>query len=129
MRSTIDGDPDPAPQPKTGGAYVKLERKVGDFATAGAAVQVTLGKGGEVASADRSTNAGRPRSGAAAEKFLGRTDAATIAETARRSRTAPNLGGPPRSVEYKEMACVLTARALKIAVARLSPRCPPTKSA
>ena len=27
----------PAPPPGSGGAYVKLERKVGDFATAGAA--------------------------------------------------------------------------------------------
>src|SRR5262252_3525725 len=32
----------PTPPPKSGGAYVKLERKVGDFATAAAAAQVTL---------------------------------------------------------------------------------------
>ena len=31
----------------SGGAYVKLERKVGDFATAAAAAQVTLGAGGD----------------------------------------------------------------------------------
>src|ERR1700719_4521339 len=41
----------PRPAPRSGGAYEKLERKVGDFATAAAAVQVTLGKGGEVVSA------------------------------------------------------------------------------
>src|SRR5262249_11402777 len=38
----------PQPPPRSGGAYVKLERKVGDFATAASAVQVTLAAGGEV---------------------------------------------------------------------------------
>src|SRR6185503_20935405 len=32
----------PVPPPSSGGAYLKLERKVGDYATAGVAVQVTL---------------------------------------------------------------------------------------
>ena len=36
----------PVPPPRSGGAYEKLERKAGDFATAGAAVQVTLGTDG-----------------------------------------------------------------------------------
>src|SRR5882724_9687312 len=31
----------PAPAPRSGGSYMKLERKVGDFATAGVAAQVT----------------------------------------------------------------------------------------
>src|SRR5258708_8545784 len=36
----------PIPPAKSGGAYFKLERKVGDFATVGVAAQVTLdGKG------------------------------------------------------------------------------------
>jgi carbon-monoxide dehydrogenase medium subunit len=35
----------PDPGPRTGGAYLKLERKVGDFATAAVAVQVTLDDG------------------------------------------------------------------------------------
>jgi len=34
----------PIPMPGSGGAYFKLERKVGDFATAGVAAQVTVGK-------------------------------------------------------------------------------------
>ena len=34
----------PIPPPGSGGAYFKLERKVGDFATAGVAAQLTLGK-------------------------------------------------------------------------------------
>jgi aerobic carbon-monoxide dehydrogenase medium subunit len=35
----------PNPGPRTGGTYLKLERKVGDFATAAVAVQVTLENG------------------------------------------------------------------------------------
>jgi aerobic carbon-monoxide dehydrogenase medium subunit len=35
----------PDPGPRTGGTYLKLERKVGDFATAAVAVQVTLENG------------------------------------------------------------------------------------
>ena len=38
----------PVPPAKSGGAYVKLERKVGDFATAGVAVQLNLGTDGTV---------------------------------------------------------------------------------
>ena len=34
----------PIPPPRSGGAYFKVERKVGDFATAAVAVQLTLGK-------------------------------------------------------------------------------------
>src|SRR2546427_6295885 len=41
----------PAPPPKSGGAYVKLKRKTGDFAGAAAAVQVTLGRDGAIESA------------------------------------------------------------------------------
>jgi aerobic carbon-monoxide dehydrogenase medium subunit len=38
----------PDPGPRTGGAYLKLERKVGDFATAAAAVQVELDDAGRI---------------------------------------------------------------------------------
>lgn len=38
----------PVPPPKSGGAYLKLERKVGDFATAAVAVQLTLDGSGAV---------------------------------------------------------------------------------
>src|SRR5262249_36270012 len=38
----------PIPAPRSGGAYVKLERKVGDFATAAVAVQLTLQRAGDV---------------------------------------------------------------------------------
>ena len=36
----------PVPPPNSGGAYLKLERKVGDFATAAVAVQLTVDGGG-----------------------------------------------------------------------------------
>jgi carbon-monoxide dehydrogenase medium subunit len=36
----------PIPPPRSGGAYLKLERKVGDFATAGVAVQLTVNSAG-----------------------------------------------------------------------------------
>ena len=114
----------PSPQGKSRGAYVKLERKVGDFATAGAAVQVTLGMGGEIVRAGIGlTNAGlTPVQAEAAEKFLQgkRPDAGTIAEAARLAAQSADPSADRRgSVEYKvEMARVLTARALKKAVAR-----------
>ncbi|HYX21978.1 MAG TPA: xanthine dehydrogenase family protein subunit M [Thermoanaerobaculia bacterium] len=114
----------PAPPPKSGGAYVKLERKVGDFATAGAAVQVTLGAGGEVARAGIAlTNAGMtPIRATAAEKFLQgkKLDESTVRQAARLAADAADPSPDRRgSVEYKrEMARVLTARALKRAAAR-----------
>jgi aerobic carbon-monoxide dehydrogenase medium subunit len=114
----------PAPPQKSGGAYVKLERKVGDFATAAAAAQVTLGAGGEISRAGIGlTNAGPlPVKAEAAENYLQgkKPDGPAIAEAA---RLAAQAGAPEAdrrgSVEYKrEMARVLTARALKRAVAR-----------
>jgi aerobic carbon-monoxide dehydrogenase medium subunit len=118
----------PIPPPKSSGAYVKLERKVGDFATAGAAVQVTLGSGGKIERAGIGlTNAGpTPMKATQAELFLvgKKPDAETIAAAARfavqvASPTADRRG----SVEYKrEMARVLTMRALTLAIARAGGR-------
>ena len=114
----------PAPPPKSGGAYVKLERKVGDFATAGVAAQLTLGAGGEVVRAGIGlTNAGMtPVRAAAAEKFLQgkKLDEATVRQAARLAADAADPSPDRRgSVEYKrEMARVLTARALKRAASR-----------
>jgi aerobic carbon-monoxide dehydrogenase medium subunit len=118
----------PIPPPRSGGAYVKLERKVGDFATAAAAVQVTLGTKGEVERAGIGlTNAGpKPIKATQAEQYLkGRQpDETTIAEAA---RLAAEAGAPSAdrrgSVEYKrEMARVLTARALQTAIRRAGGR-------
>ncbi len=114
----------PVPAPKSGGAYVKLERKVGDFATAGVAVQLTLGKKGEIAEIGIGlTNAGpKPVRAVDAEKLLkGKTpDGATLAEAAALAGKAGTPSADRRgSVEYKqEMARVLTGRALAKALER-----------
>jgi carbon-monoxide dehydrogenase medium subunit len=114
----------PTPPPGSGGAYVKLERKVGDFATAAAAAQLSLGKGGVVERAGIGlTNAGpTPVKATKAEAFLKgkKPDAGTIAEAARLAAESAEPSADRRgSVEYKrEMARVLTARALAKAAAR-----------
>ncbi|HEX7780314.1 MAG TPA: xanthine dehydrogenase family protein subunit M, partial [Vicinamibacterales bacterium] len=116
------------PPPKSGGAYVKLERKVGDFATAAAAAQVTLGAGGEIERAGIGLTAAGPTpiKATEAERFLlkKKLDAATIAEAAKLAAgaTAPTVDRRG-SVQYKkEMARVLTARALAKAIERAGGR-------
>jgi aerobic carbon-monoxide dehydrogenase medium subunit len=118
----------PPPPPKSGGAYVKLERKVGDFATAAAAAQVTLGAGGEIVRAGIGLTAAGPMPIKAldAERFLLNKppDPATIAEAARLAAAAAAPTADRRgSVEYKrEMARVLTTRALTRAIERAGGR-------
>ena len=114
----------PIPPAKSGGAYAKLKRKTGDFAVAAAAVQLTLGKNGAVERAGIAlTNAGlTPIEAADAAKYLvGKMpDEKTIAEAAKMAAAKSSPSADRRgSVEYKkEMARVLTARALKKAVQR-----------
>jgi carbon-monoxide dehydrogenase medium subunit len=114
----------PVPPARSGGAYVKLERKVGDFATAGVAAQVTLGAKGEIVKAGIGvTNAGpTPIKATEAEKFLtGKMpDAATLQEAGRLAGKATNPSPDRRgAVEYKrEMARVLAVRALRTAIGR-----------
>jgi carbon-monoxide dehydrogenase medium subunit len=114
----------PAPPAATGGAYVKLERKVGDFATAASAAQVTLEAGGKVARAGIAlTNAGPvPVRAAEAERHLAgkQPTEEVLAEAARLAAAAATPSADRRGkVEYKrEMARVLTARALRRAVQR-----------
>jgi carbon-monoxide dehydrogenase medium subunit len=118
----------PTPPPRSGGAYVKLERKVGDFATAAAAVQVTLGAGGEIVRAGIGLTASGPTPIKAtdAERFLvgKKPEAATVAEAARLAAAATSPSADRRgSVEYKrEMARVLTMRALTKAIERAGGR-------
>jgi aerobic carbon-monoxide dehydrogenase medium subunit len=114
----------PVAPPRSGGAYVKLERKVGDYATAAAAAQVTLNAAGAIERAGIAlTSAGpTPVKAADAERFLkGKVpDRQTIAEAARLAGQAASPSADRRgSIEYKrEMARVLTARALTTAVGR-----------
>ena len=114
----------PVPQARSGGAYAKLKRKTGDFAVAAAAVQLTLNAKGAVERCGIAlTNAGlTPVEAADAAKYLvGKMpDEKTIMEAAKlaAAKSAPSADRRG-SVEYKkEMARVLTARALKKAVQR-----------
>ena len=109
----------PIPPQRSGGAYVKLERKVGDFATAAAAAQITLGTGGEVERVGIGLTAAGPTPIKATE-----ADAAAIAEAARLAADAAAPTADRRgSVQYKrEMARVLTARALAKAIERAGGR-------
>ncbi len=114
----------PEPPPRTGGAYVKLERKVGDFATAASAVQVTVGSGGEVVRAGIAlTNAGpTPIRAVEAERMLvgkrpGEDVIAAVSQAA--GRAAAPSADRRGTVDYKrEMARVLTGRALRRAIQR-----------
>jgi aerobic carbon-monoxide dehydrogenase medium subunit len=114
----------PLPPARSGGAYLKLERKVGDFATAGVAVQLTLGADGTCARAGIGlTNVGPTpiRAGRAEALLRGhRPDDAAIREAAKaaaaESDPAEDLRG---SVEYKrDLVRVLTARAIRRALER-----------
>jgi aerobic carbon-monoxide dehydrogenase medium subunit len=108
----------PIPPPRSGGAYLKLERKVGDFATAAVAAQVTLDQGGICQKAGIAlTNVGAtPIKAAKAEEFLRgkKLDEASITQAARLAGEAAepssDLRGPE---EYKRgLVKELTRRAL-----------------
>jgi carbon-monoxide dehydrogenase medium subunit len=118
----------PVPPPRSGGAYLKLERKVGDFATAAVAAQVTLRDDGACAEAGIGlTNVGMtPIKATAAEAALvgRRLDDKTVAQAAQLAASASepmeDLRGP---VEYKrDLVRVLTARALRRALERAEGR-------
>jgi len=114
----------PVPEPRSGGAYVKLERKVGDFATAAVAAQVTLAADGTCARAGIGlTNVGPvPIRAERAEAALTgqRPDEAAIKRAAELAAAAAEPAADLRgSVEYKtDLVRVLTARALRRAVER-----------
>ena len=114
----------PFPPPHSGGAYLKLERKVGDFATAGVAVQLTLDDSGAVKRAGIGlTNVGMtPIKAKQAEDFLtGKNlDEATVQKAgelaAADSQPMDDIRG---SADYKrDLVRVLTTRALNRALDR-----------
>ena len=114
----------PIPPPSSGGAYLKLERKVGDYATAGVAVQITLdGAGSCLRAGIGLTNVGfTPLKARKAEAFLtGKTlDDAAIKQAselaAGESQPVEDIRG---SADYKrDLVRVLTARALNLAITR-----------
>jgi carbon-monoxide dehydrogenase medium subunit len=114
----------PIPPPRSGGAYEKLERKVGDYATAAAAAQLTLGAGGAIERCGLAlTNVGTVPIHATgpAQALVGKKpDDQALAEAARAAAALAEPNPDRRGgEEYKrEMARVLATRALKRAVER-----------
>jgi carbon-monoxide dehydrogenase medium subunit len=115
----------PVPDDRTAGAYQKVERKVGDFATAAAAVQISLNADGTIRAAGVALSA----AGAcavrvdAAEKLLaGQKPSAELIRASsdaawHRSEPQADLRG---SVEFKKhLAGALVARGLRQAFSRL----------
>ncbi|MGH2515217.1 MAG: FAD binding domain-containing protein [Ktedonobacterales bacterium] len=113
----------PTPAPHSGSAYIKLERKVGDYAIAGVAAQVTLDGDICTSAGIGLTNVGPKAIRAAeAERFLQgkRLDDEVLREAGRlaglAAQPATDLHGP---AEYKRaMVRTLTARALRTAAQR-----------
>ena len=114
----------PAPQARSGGAYLKLERKVGDYATAAVAVQLTLDDAGACTSIGIGlTNVGPTAIEARrAEAFLLHKplDTETIAQAARiAAEEAQPTADRKGSEDYKrDMIRVLCQRALRRAADR-----------
>ena len=114
----------PTPPPGSGGAYLKLERKVGDYATAGVAAAITVTGGVCQQAGIGLTNAGpTPVKAMTAESFLvgKRLDDETIREAARlasqEAQPTADLRGPE---EYKrDMVRVIAGRALRLALERV----------
>jgi aerobic carbon-monoxide dehydrogenase medium subunit len=115
----------PKPDDRSAGSYQKIERKVGDFATAAAAVQISLTADGTVRAAGIALSAAGPcavRVDEAERLLVGQRPTADAIQAAadaasRKSVPQADLRG---SVEYKKhLAGVLVARGLRQALARL----------
>src|SRR5258708_11611010 len=108
----------PLPPPRSGGAYFKLERKVGDYATAAAAAQIPLGPSGAFAKVGIAlTNVGpTPIRCQKAQEFLfnKRPSDPNIAEAARLAGESCSPNADRRGwLQYMpEIGCVLPARAV-----------------
>ena len=118
----------PLPDDRTAGAYQKIERKVGDFATAGAAVLISLAKDGTIAKAGIALSAAGPcavRVADAETLLVGQKPTAGLIRAAadaamKKSDPQADLRG---SVDYKKhLAGVLVARGLGQALSRLGVR-------
>ena len=114
----------PKPAARSGGAYLKLERKVGDFAIVGVAAMVRLDESGKIAAASIGlTNVGLTaiRARRAEETLRGQAPddkalAAAGVAAASESQPVSDLRGP---ADYKrDVVRVLTQRAIRKAVAR-----------
>jgi carbon-monoxide dehydrogenase medium subunit len=110
----------PDPGPKAGGTYLKLERKVGDFATVGVAVQVSFSNGtvGQAGIALTGVGPANLAAETAEEALAGSAlDEEAIREAARLAAEAAQPRGDLRgSEEYKRnVVRVFTERGLRAA--------------
>lgn len=118
----------PTPDDRAAGSYQKVERKVGDFATAAAAVQVSLNTDGTIRQVGIALSAAGPtavRVEAAEQALVGQTPspAALGAAAAAASALSAPQADLRGSVEYKKhLAGVLVERGLRQALARLGVR-------
>lgn len=116
----------PTPPARSGGAYLKLERKVGDFATAAVAVQLTVDQEGTCQKAGIAlTNVGAiPIKVAKGEEFLEgkKLDESNITQAAQLAAEAAQPSSDLRGPEEYKRALVkeLTRRALVRAYERAS---------
>ncbi len=114
----------PAPVQGSGGAYVKLERKVGDYAIVGIAAYITLDANGNVTYAGIGlTNVGQTpiKARDAEQSLIGKPlNDVTIHQTADLAAAAAQPISDSRGpAEYKrDMVHTLTVRALRKALAR-----------
>jgi carbon-monoxide dehydrogenase medium subunit len=112
------------PELGSGGAYIKLERKVGDYATAAVACQLTLDGGGTCTACRIAlTNVGFSPTFAreAGDSLVGTTlDDTSVARAAGLAADAANPSPDRRgSVEYKkDLVRVLTGRTVRRAAER-----------
>jgi carbon-monoxide dehydrogenase medium subunit len=115
----------PSPGPRTSGSYQKIERKVGDFATAAAAVQLTLGADGTIATAGVAIGAAGPKAlrvGEAERILVGALPTSDVlrAAAAEAKKISDPIEDTRGDVEFKrEMAAVLVHRALVATLERL----------
>ena len=115
----------PIPDAQTQGSYQKIERKVGDYATCAAAVQLSLNSDGTIRQAGISITAVAHialRVSEAEKMLIGQRPSLELIKAA--AAEAPKIASPNPdqrgSAEYKsEMARVLVARGIKESLQRL----------
>lgn len=118
----------PVPDTRTAGSYQKVERKVGDFATAAAAVQVSLNADGTIRQAGIALSSAGPCAVRVAEAEALLTGQKPTADLIRAASDAASKKSVPQadlrgSVAYKKsLAGVLVGRGLRQALARLGVR-------
>jgi carbon-monoxide dehydrogenase medium subunit len=115
----------PVPDGRTAGSYQKVERKVGDYATAAAAVQLSLAADGTIRTAGIALSSAGPCAVRVTEAEALLTGQKPTGELIRAAADAASRTSDPQadlrgSVEYKKnLAGVLVGRGLRQSLARL----------